>query len=194
MNATPQTETKPKTVNDKRNPPAFQCYASDWIADEQYILATATERGVFFSLLNYCWANGNITAEPQQMAKLLGLVTEEAKALGALTKKHFAPLPSDGSRLHCPELERQKKEMNDRRERITDGGRNGGKKTQAQVRERTSSLPSRHPSSLAQASEMSRDEMKRDEQKSARKGKVIDHAWMDDYANGSNDDELTRPF
>lgn len=151
-----KSETPP---NLKRSKPSYLSYAADWIADETYMVASAGERGLLFSLLNYCWVNGSIPADPHLMAIFLRLSDDETRAVGSkLITKHFRPLTSDPNRLGCPELARQHAEDAEYHRKVSEGGRKGGIRTQSNHRE----LQSSQASSLAKAPEMRRDEMRRD--------------------------------
>src|SRR5258708_26282615 len=93
----------------KRDRPAWLCYGSDWIAEETYAEATLAERGLLFSVLNYCWVNRSIPADSDRMARLLRIPIDDLKAQGSrLLSRHFQQCMDDRSRLYCPELERQR--------------------------------------------------------------------------------------
>ena len=147
----------------KRPRPAYLTFAADWIADETYAAASASERGLLFSLLNRCWISKSVPADARLMAKLLQLSEDEtaAAACSRLITAHFRPMESDPSRLVCPELDRQQSENAEYRRRVSEGGRLGGTRTQAKYRE--SRQASSLASTLAKAPEMRRDEMRRDE-------------------------------
>ena len=145
----------------KRPSPYFQCFASDWIADEEYMLATLAERGLLSSIMNYCWVNGSIPGDPYTMANLLRVAQDEINLDDALIEKYVKPCPDNNSRLHCPELDRQKAAFAERREKLAHGGRKGGLTTQAKNRD--SSPPLSQASSVAKAPEMNRDELNRND-------------------------------
>ena len=152
--------TKPLHLTRLR--PGFYSYASDFIADETYAMASASERGVLFSMLNYCWVNDSVAADKTVMAKVLGLSAAEVSVVdGLLIRKHFRTSPEDSSRLVCPEVIRQRAEDAAYRQKATEGGRKGGLRTQQKNRENTSSPPSSQASSLAKAPEKRREEEKR---------------------------------
>lgn len=169
----------------KRPPPYFQCYASDWIAVEEYMCAALPERGLLSSIMNYCWVNGSIPADLSKMANMLRVEQDEININGALIKKYVEPCSDDNSRLHCPELDRQKAGFAERRDRLANAGRKGGTATQAKHRE------SSQASSPAKAPDMNRDEMKRDELKrdaSIERGNWPEEhkGWGEEYDNASS--------
>ena len=170
-----------------RPPPAFQCYASDWMADERYILATPAQRGVLISFLNYCWVNGTIPADPTQAAVLTGMESKHVEDfLRSPLSTHFSPNVLDVTRLRCRELQRQQESMRQQAANRAAGGRKGGMTTQARVRERTEILPSIPPSSPAQASEKRRDEQRRTKMKPAVRDNVSDDDFVRDYERESD--------
>lgn len=159
----------------KRPAPAFQCYASDLIAEEVYMLATLRERGLLMSLLNYCWVNDSISADPRHMSRLLQVGDDITELVcGDLIQKHLKPVDGDPLRLHVPDLDRQKTERAERHERMAAGGREGGRRTQTNRRSTS------HPSSQAKASEKRGDEEIREEgfQEGESSGR---DPWLDDY-------------
>ena len=116
----------------KRDPPAFQCYASDILADEAFSEACASERGVLFSMLMYCWVNRSVPAAPTRMARLLKLTDGEVAAAlaGQLIARHFVASGDNEVRFHCPELDRQRTERKAYFEGQAQRGRLGGRRTQ----------------------------------------------------------------
>jgi len=152
----------------KRPLPYFQCFASDWMACEDYALMSAAERGLLFSMLNAAWVNGSVPADSANLARIVQL--EEPSVSSGLTKrvlKWFTEQVGDPARLICTELERQRAESIAHRQKLADGGRRGGNATQAKYRGQAanSSEASSQASSLAKAPEMRCDEMKRYEVK-----------------------------
>lgn len=143
-----------------RSKPSFDVYASDLMASEEYALATLQERGLLFTLLNYCWVNGSIPADHSKMARLLQLKEADIdNAANDLIRKHLVPSPQDTTRLCAPELERQRTIINERRQQMSAGGRRGGQKTQERNKMNKEGL--RERSSPAKAPEMKRNETNR---------------------------------
>ena len=174
---------------EKRPLPYFQCFASDWMASEDYALMSIAERGALFSMLNAAWVNGSVPASSVNLARIIQL--EEHAVSNALTErvlKWFTGSVADPARLICKELERQRAESIAHRQKLAEGGRKGGNATQAKYRGQAanSSEASSLASSLAKAPEMRCDEMKRDEVKrnaSLEKAQLTDEqrAWVDEY-------------
>jgi hypothetical protein len=122
-----------KTTSDKvlRPPPAYQCYASDWSAKEDYRLASAAERGVLWSILNQCWVSDSVPSDPTLLAKLLQLDSEDVeRALRGCIKRFLKP--SEDGRLYLPELRDQKEEYLARRRERSESGRKGAEALHSQ--------------------------------------------------------------
>jgi hypothetical protein len=167
-----------------RKPPAYQAYASDWIAEEAYAMASLAERGLLFSMLNYCWVNETISADVEVAARLLALDAKEISlAWGELVKRHFQPVPGRPDRLMCAELERQRAKSAEYRHRQASSGRIGGRRTQERIREK---LGLSAASSDAQADETKRQEANRKEPSNTDDTAYIDapdedQAWISAY-------------
>ena len=182
----PASNVAASSESESRPPPAFQCYSSDFMAQESYVMASLPERGLLFTLLNHCWVNGSVPADITKLSKVLGLdVNDVRSAYGELVKQYLMPQAEVSDRLGAPDLSRQKAELKMRRERQIDGGRKGGKTTQERIEghKAASRLPLSLPPTSVKASEMSRDELSREEKKSvSEKGFVTEHdEWLADY-------------
>ena len=186
--ASPDSESRP--------PPAFQCYSSDFMAQESYAMASLSERGLLFSLLNHCWVNGSAPADITKLCKVLALDENDVRtAYGELVKQYLLPQAELSDRLVAPDFARQKAEMKIRRERQIEGGRRGGKTTQERIggHKLASSLPSSLPPMSDKAPEMSRDEVRGVEKKRSvsEKGAIAEHdEWLASYADRNSLIEL----
>ena len=166
-----------------RRPPAFQCYASDYIAQEEYVLASFAERGLLFTLLNHCWVNDSVPADIAKLSRLLGVDASELEStIGDLVKKYLKADPVSTDRFCAPELVRQLRDMRARSSRLSESGRKGGKSTQDRIE--CLRQPSSDDSSLAKAPEMSRDELSGVEKKRivSETGDLTDNdKWIKDF-------------
>jgi len=108
-----------------RNPPAFQCYASDLLADENFKLASLTERGLAFTMFLQCWVSDSVPADQIELAKVLGLSLGDIEA--GLTPRVQRFFEGIGGRLVRRELAEQKAAMMDRRKEQSLGGKKGAK-------------------------------------------------------------------
>jgi len=126
--------------------PAFQLYASDTIADKQYRLMSLEERGLLLSLLCECWVNRSVPAEPDALGKWLGFQSGEVKA--ALTSRVASFFSTSNGELINPKLERYRKELEERRKKMSIGGKKGAKTKWRNV-PGDNSHPSSHPSRVS---------------------------------------------
>jgi len=116
----------------KRNPPAFQCYASDEQASEKNYSLTLPERGLLHSMRCAIWVNGSISKDPRVIALAIRSPLEEVQpALTQRVLEHFETDPRDPQRLVSRELENQRTNLLERRANQSQGGRVGATKTNA---------------------------------------------------------------
>ncbi len=148
--------TRPKLEGNKNAPPYWRAYASNWIANENFMLAPLIERGLMFSIFNYCWENETIPADPKVMARMLGIDNpdEVKSAFGKLVRSQTEKCDEDQSRLRVPFLEKLYCEFAEMRKAKAEGGRRGGQKTQAKIKEASNA------SSIGKASEMNRSALR----------------------------------
>lgn len=108
----------------KRNPPAYQQYASDTLANERYRLMTLAERGLLESMRMQAWVSGDLPASHEDLARLLGVTLEDAEQ--NLTPAVLSFFRDDGQgRMFCPELIFQRQQMDDIRTERSRSGRKG---------------------------------------------------------------------
>ena len=109
-----------------RQPPAFQCYASDWLAREWFKLATLEERGLLFSMLCQIWVSDSLPANSIELARLLGCDPAViSDALSARVLEAFQE--NENGRLICPELAAMKSEYLERHHDRSRSGKKGAK-------------------------------------------------------------------
>lgn len=108
-----------------RRPPAFQFYATDTLANQQFTLMSAAERGVYLSMRAACWIAGEIPSDPALLARVIGLpVQEVSAALSPVVLAQFQAIP-ERRMLRDQELDEQMAELIDNRKRQSEGGREG---------------------------------------------------------------------
>lgn len=105
--------------------PAFQFYASDTMADKRYRSMSLEERGLFISILCECWVNRSLPSDAQSISKWLGFAKGSIEA--ALTERVLSFFSIDKSEITSPELERYRAELEERREKMSQGGKKGAK-------------------------------------------------------------------
>jgi hypothetical protein len=163
-----------------RPAPAYQEYASDILANRSYRAMSLAERGLWDTIKKECWVNGSVPSHKPELAKYLGLPLENVIEL--MTPNLMTSFKVVDSDLICPELDGYRLQIEDRRQRQSVGGKNGGKKAQSNRRnENEASLEAR-------VKPLSRDETSRNEQKRRESSKenlsMEEHKeWIEDYEN-----------
>ena len=97
--------------------PAFQFYPADWLSSQRVALLTLEEEGAYIRLLCYCWKNGELPNDMEQLAKLIG---KGGSVL--LATKVATMFQADGTRLVHDRLDALREE----RERWLEKSRQGG--------------------------------------------------------------------
>lgn len=112
-------KARPSNI-EKRDPPAYQTYASDDLASERYYSLPLSQRGLLDSIMRTCWVNGSAPDDPQALAFAIRSTVDEVREhLTQAVRDHFT-VGEDG-RLMNPELERQRSNMIVRQESLSRG-------------------------------------------------------------------------
>lgn len=111
-----------------RNPPAYQEYASDVLANLSWRMMTFAERGLLDTLRKECWVNKTIPSDPEKLSRLLCKDLNDIKI--AMTPMVLESFQEYGGWLICPELEAYRAHLEKRHLKLSEGGSRGGKKTQ----------------------------------------------------------------
>jgi len=163
-----------------RPAPAYQEYASDILANRTYRAMTLAQRGLWDTIRKECWVNGSVPSSIPELAKYLGLDMNEVTKL--MDSKLMAWFEKNNADLTCPEIDAYRLKIELQRQSMSNGGRNGGKKTQANRRkEGEATLEGR-------VKALSRDESNRDELNGEEFSKenidMREHsAWIDEFQN-----------
>lgn len=90
----------------KEKSPSYQRYPRDYLSDENVQLMSMEEEGCYNRLMDYCWIEGSIPADPQLLARLCKGVTPPEIVL-----RCFKSGVLDGRLVHARlDIERQKQE------------------------------------------------------------------------------------
>lgn len=111
-----------------KEPPAFQCYASNIIADKNFRLMSILERGLWMTMYLECWPNKSIPANPEDLAKYLGFSEIDVQA--GLTERVLSFFGKKNNDLICPEHEEYRTKLHKRSEQKSEGGKLGSKRKQ----------------------------------------------------------------
>ena len=144
----------------KRNPPAYQEYASDWLANRNWRLMSLGERGLLDTLRKECWVNRSIPSNVVEIVKIFNLQEDEVSK--CLTPRVLGFFSAVGDSLICPELEIYRENLNEQKLNMSKGGSSGGKSTQRKRREEKEMLEA---SLEGMVKPLSKDEMRKDELK-----------------------------
>lgn len=110
-------------------PPAFQEYAAQALTAESFRLLTLPERGLLMTLRYYCWCNDSVPADPEQLARALGLPESEVREhFTPAVRSFLEPAEDAPTRLICPALVRQMERLMLRREAQAQSGRDSARK------------------------------------------------------------------
>lgn len=131
------------TTSTRGTAPAMPIYASDLMVKIEYRLMSFTERGLLFSMLCECWANGEIPSSPDELSVFLGKEVDNE-----LIKRVAGFFQStDRKTIFSPDLETYRAKIIDGRERMSEGGKKGAesKKQRKHLGKDAEKPPSNHP-------------------------------------------------
>jgi len=110
---------KPK----KKQPPAYQMYASDIIATKEYRMMSLEERGLFISLHLDTWVNDEVPYDTKDLALFLKIPYEDVtRARSSYLDQFFI---QNGDYFQCPEHDAYKEMLEERRQKQSKGGKKG---------------------------------------------------------------------
>lgn len=103
--------------------PAFQFYAADYLADMDVQMMTLEEEGMYIRLLCYCWREGSLPNDDEQLLRLV-----KGGSTTALTnvKRRFEIGSNDGSRLVSKRLDAERERQRIWAEKSREGGVKSG--------------------------------------------------------------------
>lgn len=124
-------------MTQNRKAPAYQEYAATMLSNKHYRLMSLAERGLLYALRLECWENQELPANPSDLAKYLGVQSDDINNAYTERVKEFFKLELD--QLTCPELDYYRQHLNDRKAKQSEGGKKGATKTNAKFKD-TSNL------------------------------------------------------
>ena len=121
-------------MSQNRPPPAYQEYAAEMLANINFRLLSASQRGVLWTIRLECWRNKKLPSTPEQLALLTGLsVNEFSNALETLER--FNLIKVDGGFIYCQDLEDYRQSLLLRKLKQSEGGKKGARSTNRKKRE-----------------------------------------------------------
>ena len=164
-----------------RPAPAFQEYASDFLAKREFRMMSLSERGLLMTMRFECWVNKFVPSDRSELAVMFGISDQDVQAY--LTPRVLSFFKKVGTDLICIELEAYRQNQEATKVALSEGGRNGGKATQQKNRQAKASLE-------AKVKPLSRDELNRDEvsrEELTNEGSLEEHKeWLDGFENGTS--------
>lgn len=106
------------------NPPAFQFYAAEYLADEKVSLMSLEEEGAYWRAVAYCWREGSIPADSERLSRLLKGASNQTLTV---VRNCFNQMATDASRLIHPRLEMEREKQRIWREKSSAAGKASGK-------------------------------------------------------------------
>ncbi|WP_374591443.1 hypothetical protein [Aquabacterium sp.] len=112
-------------MSQKREPPAYQEYAANMLANADFRSMSLAERGLLYTIRLECWANKRLPADPEKLSRFLGSPQGEVTAaLNALAS--FVEVRGDF--IVCPELDSYREHLEQRKAKQSAGGKKGAAK------------------------------------------------------------------
>jgi len=108
-----------------RDAPAYQEYAAAMLSKIPFRLCSLEARGLLFTMRLECWVNGQLPANPHDLAQVLGVPEAEVSRSLPLVVSFFEVM--DGL-LICPELEDYRQHIAERKRKQSEGGKAGAAK------------------------------------------------------------------
>jgi hypothetical protein len=116
-----------KKVSQNRDAPAFQEYAASMMARIEYRTMTLQDRGLLYSMKLECWVNKQLPKLPDKLARVLGFDVAEVAASLPGVMPFFA---YSGDFIVSPELDSYRDYLENQRERMSAGGKQGAERKQ----------------------------------------------------------------
>jgi uncharacterized protein YdaU (DUF1376 family) len=96
--------------------PAFQFYAADFLADKNVAVMGAAEVGAYILLISYCWREGSLPDDAEELAALARMPLEQFEKSWEKRIRRCFELSAEGQWTH-PRLEEERQKQADNREK-----------------------------------------------------------------------------
>lgn len=106
------------------NPPAFQFYAAEYLADENVTVMSLEEEGAYWRAVAYCWREGSIPDDDERLSRLL---KGASTTILRVVRKCFNQSATTPGRLVHPRLDKERIKQAEWRAKSAAGGRVSGK-------------------------------------------------------------------
>lgn len=91
--------------------PAFQFYPAEYLADAKVKLMDFRQKGIYMDLLCHCWLEGSIPAEPELLARMLGIDAVAFKDDWKWIEPCFKVSKKDNTKMIHPRLETEREKQ-----------------------------------------------------------------------------------
>jgi len=115
----------------KKQPPAYQMYASDILATKEWRMMNLEERGLFISLHLDTWVNDEVPFDTENLSLFLKIPLEIVTRSRSNHLNQF--FIQNGDYFQCPEHEEYKAMLEERRQKQSKGGKKGQRIKQAKA-------------------------------------------------------------
>lgn len=110
----------------KEKSPAFQWYPKDFETDEVAACMSLSERGVYITLLGYCWLEGSIPDDASKLARLCRCSESELRRAWPAVSQKFTP--REDGRLLNSRLEKERESQREHSDRRKNASAIGNRK------------------------------------------------------------------
>jgi uncharacterized protein YdaU (DUF1376 family) len=124
--ATGGSEDMATPTSKRTTAPAFQFYPKDFLSSSKVMRMTATERGIYITLLCVCWLEGGLPDDVSKLAKLAGVPLKQFSRIWPHNLQSCFTIVR-GGKLVNERLDRERQKQAEFRRRQTDNGRRGGR-------------------------------------------------------------------
>jgi len=111
-------------------PPAFQFYPKDFIVDDKVAVMNMEARGVYITLLCFCWNNNGLTNDQEELKEMCGNPENWEK----IWKKVGKCFHENNGKLYNKRLDKERKKQEFWREKSKEGGIKSGESRRKKVK------------------------------------------------------------
>lgn len=108
-----------------KNPPAFQFYPADFLADENVALMSLAGRGAYITLMCYCWREGSMPSDMTKLGRLCGI---DGSAMAQLWDELSPCFEVIDDRYIHPRLNKERAKQVEHKEERSESGKRGALK------------------------------------------------------------------
>ena len=111
-------------------PPAFQFYPKDFIVDDKVAVMNMEARGVYITLLCFCWNNNGLTNDQEELKEMCGNPENWEKIWKKVGKCFY----ENNGKLYNKRLDKERKKQEFWREKSKEGGIKSGESRRKKVK------------------------------------------------------------